>query len=299
LIVRLATVVVAGVVAGLLAFLLLLVVEAERLLLDTDAFVDATAVVVEDDEARRTLTSLLVGQGVERVTCGSAFATLAAESPLGRRAAERLGRELDELLASDRASELWRATARAGHERFVRAARADRPVGEDRLLDLGAMLDRASRVADLFGGGEAPEPGDDGCGGDAGIQVVDADALRSAGEVARLLHVARWLPLALGAGIVLALLVVVLAAGSLRRVGIGIVAASLAALASAFVVRDRVLDGASPLTDGIRDLQVREFAEAVVDAALEPLATHIGWFLLGAGALFLVGGLLALTGGRR
>jgi hypothetical protein len=233
---------------------------------------------------------------MDRLTCRSAIASFVAGSPVGERVSGRMLVEVERLLASDRAGALWRTTNRAGHAAFVRAARADRPVGDDRLLDIGAMFDRAARVADLLDvddGDEVDADDHDSCGSSAddGVAVLDPDALRTAGDAAATLHEARRLPGYLTVAIGVLLVLLALVAGTILRLGAGLVAAGLAALAGAFAVRDYLVgDGASALVDGIRDPLARELAQATLQAALAPTADHLALLALGAGALTVVGG---------
>lgn len=301
---RVAGAIVLGAIAGLLAIVLVLTVDAERMLLDTDAWTDSTAVVLEDEEARSALASLLVGRGMDRLTCRSAVASFVANGPVGERIGARMYVEVERVLSSDRAGSLWRTTNAAAHAAFVRAARADRAVGDDRLLDLGSMFDRAARVADLLDISEGDDAdagagADDACGGSAddGVAVLDADALRTAGDAAAMLHDARRVPGYLTIAIGVTLVLMALIAGTVLRLGIGLVSAGTAALAAAFFARDYITtDGVPLLVDGIRDPLVHTLAQATVKAALAPTTHHLTWFAIGAGALVVVGGLLVVVG---
>ncbi len=303
---RLATVVVLGVVAGLLSVVLLLALDARRILLDTDAWTDSTAVVLEDDEARAALVTLVMDGMVDRITCRSTIAAIVVRTSVGERALRRVATEVDDVLASDRATTLWRDANRSAHAAFVRAAQTDQGVGDDRLLEIGSILDRSARVTQvasvLLRDDEVQEPeADDPCAGGIGerLQVLDPDAMRAAADLARTLHQARWLPGVLTGVIVACLVLVLLVAGSIRRVGAGLVSAGLSAMAGAFLVRDMIEEHGGGLVDQIAAPGVRDLAAATIETVLAPTADRLLAMSVGAGVVTLLGGVLIVASAAR
>jgi hypothetical protein len=301
---RLATVVVLGAVAGLLAVALLLTLDARRMLLDTDAWTDSTAVVLEDDDARAALVGVVVDGMVERVTCRSTLAAIVVRSSVGERALARVSSEVDDVLRSDRATTLWRDANRSAHAAFVRAARTDRAVGDDRLLQVGGMLDRAATVTEiarvLTRGGDDAESSDDGCGSSGErLELLDPGAMRAAGDLARTLHDARWAPGVLAAAIAACLVLILLVARSVVRVGVGVVAAGLAAVAGAFAVRTGIEEHTGGLVDQIASPGVRDLARATIAAVLEPTSDHLRQLMVGGGIVALAGGVVLAVGAAR
>lgn len=300
---RLVALVTVGALAGLLAVALLLTLDARRILLDTDAWTDTSAVVLEDDDTRAALVAVVMDASVARLTCESTIARIAVNTSIVQRGLARVEGSVDDLLSTERARTLWRDANRSGHEAFVRAARTDRPVGEDELVQLGALLDRVATVTDIAGlilrrgsSGDGDAPGDECSDASERLAVLDPDAMRAAADASRTLHDARWLPRAIGGAIGACLVALVLLARSAWRIGIAVAVAGIVALAAALVLRGQIADGASPLVDGIRSAANRELAEAIIRAALAPTARHLEAFAIGAGVVALLGCALLAVG---
>lgn len=297
-------VVVAGFLAGMLVVALVLTLDARRILLDTDSWTEATAQVLEDDSARRALAAVVTDGTVGRVTCGSAIAAFAARTDVGRRAIGRVELEVNELLATQRALSLWRDANRGAHGAFVTAARTNRGLGNDRLLELRSMLDRAAdvtEVAQVLLRDDADEAArEDGCGGSGGerLELLDPGAMRAAADAASALHTARWLPALLGGGILACVLVLVAVAGSVRRLGLGLGVGGLAGILAAYVARELLTGDLDALVDGIRDPGVRELARATISAALRTTIDHLEWVMAGSAMVVAISLVLVLAGRR-
>lgn len=270
-----------------------LTVWVKRQALDTDAWVDTSATLLEDDDVRQALSIYVVDQLYANLDPEAALAqdlppNLAGlAAPLAGALREPAQRAVDELLQRPRVQELWERANRAAHEALLRVLEDETRAGVSTAggqvtLDLRVLL---VRIGEELGFGEQldarlPE-------GAAQVTILDSDELEAAQTGVKLLKVLSsvvvFIALLCYAGAVW------LARGrrsTLRNVGIALLLVGILLLVIRRFVGSYIVDA---LAEGV---SVRDAVGStwVIGTAL---LAQVAWALIVYGAVLVVGTWLA------
>ena len=270
-----------------------LTVWVKRQALDTDAWVDTSATLLEDDEVRQALSLYIVDQLYASLDPEAALAEglppnldgLAA--PLAGALREPAQRAVDGLLQRPRVQALWETVNRRAHESLLRLLEDDTRAGVSTAggqvtLDLRVLL---VTIGEELGFGERL---DDRLPADAAqVTILDSDELEAAQTGVKLLKVLSWVV------VFIALLcyagAVWLARGrrpTLRNVGVALLLVGILLLVIRRVVGSYIVDA---LAAGV---SVRDAVGStwVIGTAL---LAQVAWALIVYGAVLVVGTWLA------
>ena len=270
-----------------------LTVWVKRQALDTDAWVDTSATLLEDDDVRQALSAYIVDQLYANLDPEAALAQGLPENldglaaPLAGALREPAQRAVDDLLQRPRVQALWERVNRAAHESLLRVledeTRAGVSTAEGQVtLDLRVLL---VRIGEELGFGEQL---DDRLPADAAqVTVLDSDELEAAQTGVKLIKVLSWVV------IFIALLcyagAVWLARGrrpTLRNVGIALLLVGILLLVIRRLVGSYIVDA---LAEGV---SVRDAVGATWLIGTALLA-QVAWALIVYGLVLVVGTWLA------
>lgn len=168
----------------------------ERQLLDTDNWVDTSAVLIEDDQLRHELATFLVNQLYSSVDVGDALAARFPEDlsglggPLAAVLREPLVETVDVVLETQAVKDLWRDANRAVHSTAVAILEDDVAPGlssarGEVTLDLGALVREVGAELGVSGDRLDQLPEDAGV-----VTIVESDTLEAAQLAVRAINLA-------------------------------------------------------------------------------------------------------------
>lgn len=175
-----------------------LTVWVDRQALDTDAWVDTSTQLLEDDDVRQALSLYIVDQLYTELDPAAVLEDRLPENlqglagPLAGALRDPAERAVDEFLQRPRVQDLWEQVNRAAHETLLRVLEDDTRIGSTEggtvTLDLRAFV---VEVGEELGFGEALDarlPPDAGQ-----ITILESDQLEAAQAGARLIDLLSWL----------------------------------------------------------------------------------------------------------